>query len=498
MSSKKSNTKQYETSLRNKPASFREREAEKNAVALFSEMSVGVPAYRDFLKKNRIQASKIKTAHDLREVPPTTKENYIQEYSLASRSWGGVMDGHSILAMSSGTSGDPSVWPRGSVQEKEAAVIHEMLFSELFEIDSYRTLMVIGFPMGVYVSGVATSIPAIAAAMQHPKLSIATVGNHKDSVLSVVKKMQKEFEQIVLVGHPFFIKDVIETGAHEGIAWNKLRVRTLFCSEGFSEAWRSYISGLVDQNPIRSIFNTYGSSEFLLVGYENPHTILLRQMAENDPLVRTALFNQPVVPNFFQYDPLIRYIEKEGEDLLISARAGVPLFRFNQHDAGTVLSNDAVHERLQNWKTAVDEQLERHGWKPWRLPFVSLLGRSDRTLVFYAANIYPEHIQSAINQKAYFKKLTGKFFMEKKYIKKMDQVLEIHLELQAGVKKSVALERALEKDVVATLERINMEYRFLRSHLEKDLTPRIVLRAYQDPHYFKPGLKPRYMAPQKK
>lgn len=476
------------TLLRSKPASFWEKAGQKKALALFHAAAKRVPAYKDFLRTHGVKPASIKTTEDFASIPVTTKENYVKKYSLAERSWDGTLDGQSILAVSSGTSGEPTIWPRSVEQEREAALVHEFLYTDLFEIDHHKTLMIIGFPMGMYVSGIATALPSFAVAVKHPKLSIVTVGNQKDQALKILKELGSAYDQIVLVGHPFFVKDVIETGGKEGIEWSKTRLKTMFCSEGFNETWREYVASLSGANPATSIFNTYGSSEFLLVGFENPLTILVRAAAEKDAKKAEHLFGTSNVPNLFQYNPLHRYIESHAGDLLITANSGVPLIRFNQHDAGNIIPYESIAQ-----DKSVMSRLKKTKWKPWKLPFVTLSGRSDRTLVFYAANIYPEHIQAALNKKELLKKLTGKFVMEKKYTKGMDQQFIIHVETQSAQTPNEALAQSLQGDITSTLLAINSEYADASTRLGKDMRPSVILHENGDPAYFKPGLKPRYI-----
>ncbi len=486
-------TARYRSMIRTEDPALWEKAGARKALRIFHEAAKEVPAYGDFLHKHSVRPDSVRTVRDLAQIPPTTKENYIELYGLKERSWGGIFDSHTIFAASSGSSGAPTLWPRGEAQEHEAAFLHDFILTDLFAVERVRSLVIIGFPMGVYVSGIATAVPTITALFRHAGCAVATVGNNKENFLTVVKTAQNEFEQLILIGHPFFIKDVIETGQREKIVWTKTRVRTLFCSEGFSEDWRSYLAEQIRGSSPMDFFNTYGSSEFLLVGFENPHTIALRQLASTDPRIATTLFGT-TVPNLFQYNPLMRFIETDGPDLLITAHSGVPLIRFNQRDAGRVISFDAMDSALNpTAKKKLDATLKRISWEPWRLPFVTLSNRSDRTLKFYAANIYPEHIMHALNHTLFFKVLTGKFVMEKKYLKNMDESLEIRIELRQGVKKSARLAQMIQKQLVATLEHINMEYAFLRKHLAKDIVPRIDLRTYQDPAYFKAGLKPYYI-----
>lgn len=479
--------KEYRAAVRQDGLQWQERGARK-AFALCKTGAKNVPAYAHFLRKNGVHIESM-TLKDFPKIPITTKENYIQAYSLKERSWNGDMRAHRLLAVSSGTSGEPTIWPRGESQEAAARFIHEFLYTELFDIDRHTTLLIIGFPMGVYVSGIATALPSFAVSLSHPHLTIATVGNNKEGVLKIVEAQGSAYEQVVLVGHPFFLKDVLETGISRGISWKSLHTRMLSCSEGFNETWRTYVSKLVKDIPERSFFGTYGSSEFLLVGFENPYSIRIRQEAEANREVAQVLFGTHEVPNLFQYNPLLHFIETAGTDLVITATAGIPLFRFNQHDAGSVISYDIIQKNLRDLHKAISAG----SWKSWHLPFVTLSGRSDRTLVFYAANIYSEHIEQALGSKDLIPLLTGKFLMRKRYATNKDQYMEIMVELREGCALSSALALKIQKAVVKTLETVNMEYLFLRNHLDKDIVPRIVLRLYQDPTYFKPGTKPRFI-----
>lgn len=485
----------YRKLVRSESSTFWQRAGERKALKLFQKAAQCVPAYKDFLRKNNVLPETVKTIQDLAQVPYTTKENYIKAYPLTDRSWDGVLSGHGILAVSSGTSGEPTMWPRGAVSEREALLTHEFLLTELHEIDTYKTLMIIGFPMGMYVSGVATAVPSLLASFTHPNLTIATVGYNKGASIDLIKSTGKYYEQIILVGHPFYIKDLIETGTKKGINWKKgPRVHTFMCSEGFNEVWRDYVGDLVGaQSPERAVFNTLGSSEFLLTGYETPLTIKIRQDAEDKSSLATGVFGSDLVPNVFQYNPLMRFIQvaekdKLGGDLCITADAGIPLIRFNQHDSGNVMDYDEVlNAYSKNGGSTVTEGA-------WHLPFVTFYGRSDRTLKFYAANIYPEHVSTALDTAGLLPKVTGKFVMDKKLLPNKDQYLEVHIEMRDGIKPSIALMRAIQNTIVKTLEHLNREYLFLRTNLKKDMLPRVILHEEGAGPHFNTAGKTQFIA----
>jgi len=474
--------------LKIKGEDYWQTQGERRSLKVFHQAASQVPGYRDFLKINKIDPNRIKTIADFKFVPFTDTKNYTSQYSLADRSWNGNLQSAKIIATSSGTSGEPKFWPRGLYQEGEATIVHELLYRNLFQIDQYRTLLIIGFPMGIYVSGIATLLPSWLLASGKHNLTIISAGNNKNEVLRAVKHLQDDHEQVLLVGHPFFIKDVIETGRREKIDWTKRRLKMMFCSEGFSEDWRRYVSKEAGLPPGSwNMFSTYGSSEMLLMAYETPVTVLLRNILDRHNKLQRQLFGNIVnLPNLFQYNPLWRYTEVENRELLFTSTSGLPLIRYNLHDIGQIISLAEVEKIIP--------KLESRQLNHWRLPFLALWGRSDNTVIFYAANIYPEHITHALNDNVLFGKLTGKFVMRKDYLQNMDQFLEINIELKKGIKSTKKLTQFIQERMVNELKKVNAEYFDASNHLQdKDLKPRINLWSYQDEKYFKPGLKPKYI-----
>ncbi len=483
----------FEKLLRYKDEGFWQREGAKRALMLFHLAAKRVPAYKDFLKKQQVNPWDIKTTKDFELIPQTDKENYINEYPLAKRCWDGRITDSRLIAISSGTSGEPKFWPRSEYQEFEAAVIHELLYRYSFEVDKYKTLLVICFPMGVYVSGIATVLPSYLVSTKISNLTIASTGNNKTEVLRLVKNLQEEFEQLILVGHPFFIKDVIETGRQESINWASRRLRLMFCSEGFNEIWRNYLlkEAGMPSNDLNAV-NTYGSTELLLMAQETSLTILVRSILEKNADLKKHLGDFKLVPNLFQYNPFFRYVESVDKELLFTSASGLPLIRFNLHDAGEVISFKDVVNHLAKvypkWKSRLPKNTVL-----WQLPFVSLRGRSDYTTIFYHANIYPEHIHIALNHRPFLRKITGKFAMRTDYLKNMDEFLEINIELRPGVKPNKKLGHLIQNQIFRRLRQINMEFLDTSNKFPEKTVPHIVLCQYQDEKYFRPGLKPKYI-----
>ena len=475
---------QFEKLLREKPESFWMKQGEKRALNLFHLTSKRVPAYKDFLAKHKIHPEKIKTIRDFQQIPQTDKKNYIRKYPLEKRCWDGKLDSAKILAMSSGTSGEPTFWSRGAYQEFEAAIIHELIYRYLFDTHKYKTLCVIGFPMGIYVSGMATLLPSWLISQKKYSLTVASVGTNKQDILKIVRLLQKDYEQIILAGHPFFLKDVVETGKDAGISWTQKRLKLFFCSEGFSEVWRRYLLGEIDPSlKADNIISTYGSSELLLMAHETPASTMLKSTIEEDKNLKTELLRRWSPSNIFQYNPLFRYIESVKDELLFTSASGIPLIRYNLHDMGRIIPLEQAQKAMPKLKAR------------WQLPFLALGGRSDYAVVFYAANIYPEHIRQALDYKLFLPKLTGKFVMRKDYTKKMEEFLEINIELKNNTRPDATFKRAIQRRVYDYLQNVNMEYLDMSSrHVGKARAiPHIKLWPYQHEKYFKSGLKPKYI-----
>ena len=461
----------------------REPMKQAQAMAIFRHAREHVPAYRSFLRAEGISERKARLITDIRDVPKTTKKNYILPYPVELRMAKGSLTKTNIIASSSGTTGNPLYWPRGSEANKDAVAYHEYIFQKLFGMSHERsTLAIIAFPMGVYTSGIATTLPLFDIAKRFP-LTVVTAGLNRDGIIDVAARYAGQFDQVILIGHPFFIKDVLETGAKR-VNWKKCHTKLMMCSEGFTEEWRTYVMGLIGTKDPAHVLNTYGSSEMLLMATETPLSIAIRRKAVHSPRIREALFPSEAHPhNLFQYDPKRHFIESVEGALLFTSGMEMPFVRYQIGDEGRIFSFEEA-AALAGQKVGVHRD---------KMPFVSLRGRLDHTITFHGINMYPEHFHHALNTKTILKHLTGKFVLERVVDKHLSPVLQVVIELRQEAKSSLSLVRNLTKLIKATLEKESIEYRFLLTHVGGELTPRVLLKPYQDSEYFKVGVKPKYI-----
>src|SRR5581483_2466821 len=104
----KFNLAKLERDLSEKNENFWLKAGQQKALKLFHAAAERVPAYKDFLKQNKIDNKKIVSISDFKQVPLTDKKNYIAKYPLKSRVWDGQPQENKIIASSSGTTGNPN------------------------------------------------------------------------------------------------------------------------------------------------------------------------------------------------------------------------------------------------------------------------------------------------------------------------------------------------------------------------------------------------------
>ncbi|WP_329409573.1 hypothetical protein OG563_44325 [Nocardia vinacea] len=172
-----------------------------------------VPAYRAFLDAHGIDPEKITDAAAFQQLPLTTKANYHHRYPLPDRCRGGDLTNCDLIAVSSGSTGTPTFWPRTAADEAASTRRFAQVLVDGFGAATTRTLAVVCFPLGTWVGGLYTLSCLRALAVELP-LTIVAPGNNKAEILRVIPELGSHVDQVVLLGYPPFLKDVIDTGAN--------------------------------------------------------------------------------------------------------------------------------------------------------------------------------------------------------------------------------------------------------------------------------------------
>ena len=463
----------YKTSVHGKSAGA--KGSFRRALAIFKEAAVRVPAYRDFLQKNRVNPDLVETESDFAQVPPTDKPNYFTAYRLPELSWDGTLAGAKYISSSSGSTGVPFFWPRGDVQNDIAGRIFQRIYEDIFDSKQGTTLFVDSFALGTWIAGLEFYNAAKFSADLGSTIISVTPGIEKAVAVDSVKRLAPAFDRIVLAGYPPFLKDIIESGEAAGISWHDYDVRFITGGESFSEMWRSRVLKHVGKEAsLRSFVNVYGMAETGIVGHETPLSVFCRRYLNNLPKLKERLLHDGEVSAFYQYHPMWRYFEVgEDDTLMLTSNSGLPLIRYNTRDRGGILQYaDVLHAAgasLDAWQgDAVDAG-------KWRMPFVYLYGRRDLSISLYALNIYVENIKQALETWHETHFLSGMFTMRVGNTRELDQQFEIVVELARGIEPDSVRARHIGKHIVETLKQVNSEYAKLHATVGKRALPKVKL-----------------------
>lgn len=465
------------------------------ALELFQEAAVRVPAYKDFLKRHELDPKLIKTPEDFSRIPVTNKQNYVRHYPLNELCWDGELDDSYIIASSSGSTGEPFLWPRGETQEHSGAVSYEIILKHIFEVDKHRTLFVINYAMGTWIAGPFALARSVLLARKGYPLAAVTPGTDIQVSLGLIKKMGPAFDQIIIAGYPPLVKDLLDAGEKESVDWSQYRIRFLLSAEGFSEKFRDYIHekvGLEDE--LRGSVNIYASADAGTHAHETPLSTQIRRLIADDPASLQAIFGDTRLPTLAQYDPRTKHIEAQADgSLLFTTRAGIPLIRYSIGDNGGIYSFSDMNSKLTALGYDVSSILgPEHEQYLWKLPFVYVFGRKDFTVSLHGALIYPEQIKYGLERAGLATDITGRFVVSTEFTRKQDPYLLVRVELAAGKKASAALGKKLAAAIAAGLQATNTEYAHVQSIVGDRAMPKIELVTNGDERYFKRAGKQRW------
>lgn len=457
-------------------------DGERRLLALFRRAAAEVPAYRAFLDTHGIDPGGVKTLADYQALPLTTKQNYMRAYPLTQRCHDGDLAGCDMLAMSSGSTGTPMAWPRSVIHELDIAYRFEQVF-HAFGTDERRTLAVVCFAMGTWVGGMFTAACCRHLATKGYPLTVVTPGNNKDEILRVVQELGPDYEQIVLLGYPPFIKDVIDGGRAEGLDWARYRPKLVFAGEVFSEEWRDLVCERIGSTqPAKDTASLYGTADGGVLGNETPLSITIRKFFAARPELARDIFGESRLPTLVQYDPLSRWFEVHDGTLVVSGDSGVPLLRYHIADQGGIIAYD---EMMATVGDAVHP-----GEGDWPLPFVYLFGRADFTVSYFGANVYPENISVGLEQTEVRDWVSGKFVLQVIETEDRNEALSIVVELLPGIIGDETKCNAVATAVLQQLRRLNSEFaNYVPTEYQQ---PRITLKPSGDPEWFPIGVKHRY------
>ena len=479
-----------------------EKDPIAETIDLYQDVAANVPAYKAYLKQQQINPDSIQTFEDFQKLPPLTKDNYLKCYSLADFCRDGKIANCDMIAASSGSTGKPTFWLRFFTDELAIATRFEQIFYDSFFADTKPTLAVICFALGTWVGGMFTTNCCRYLSSKGYPVTVISPGTNKTEILRVLEELSPNFEQTVLLGYPPFLKDVIDTAIAQGMDLKPHNLKFVMAGEVFSEEWRNLIGERVgSQNPRYDFASLYGTADAGVLGNETPLSICIRQFLSQNPDAARNLFGESRLPTLVQYDPLNRFFEvipnspdsnKQGIErgtLLFSGDNGIPLVRYNILDNGGIITYDAMLQFLSEWGfNPVEILSNQRGIR--NLPFVFVFGRSNFTISYFGANIYPENIKVGLEQPVISDWVTGKFVMQIQEDADKNSLLSVVVELAPKIEASEEKKQTVANSILAQLQRLNSEFaNYVPAEYQ---TPQVRLLPMGEPEYFPQGVKHRY------
>src|SRR3989338_3345394 len=483
--------------IKDKKSDYWTKRAEDVSLKLFHEASEKVTAYKDFLRKNKINPAKIKNFKDFKLVPPTSKENYLRQYPLEDLTWNGHLKKSLVFASTSGSTGAPFYFPRNRILDWQSSVYHQ-IFLENSRIDINKsTLVIVCFGMGVWIGGLITYQAFKSISDRGYPLTIITPGVNKKEIFEALKHIGPKFDQIILCGYPPFMKDVVDEAESQGIRWKDYNLRIIFAAESFSEKFRQYITDKTGMKNIHSdTMNIYGTADIGTMSIETPVNIMMRKIALERKKIFNDIFTEANrLPTFVQFNPEFINFESADKNIYITGNNTIPFIRHEIGDSGGTVSFNEADSIFKSHGIDIRKEAKNAGLEHSisELPSVYLYERSDMSTKLYGAIIFPEYVKSWLEYGKFADHITGKFTMFTKHDKKQNEYLEINIELKNGVKFGEILKKEIRKSINESLLKNSAEHKNNAQMMGEKVSPKIILWPYEHPLYFKSGAKQRWV-----
>lgn len=478
--------------LRSRTSAEWSRAERKHLLSLFKRMALGVPAYRNFIRERCASVSGGLAA------PIMAKDNYLHTNSITDLLWNGSAHSPLVFTSTSGSTGKPTYFARSREVDEQSSLIHELIFSASSLKKNEPTLVIVCFGMGVWIGGLITYQAFELMSRRGYPLSIVTPGINKAQILKLLADLAPLYTQIILAGYPPFLKDVIDEAHTQGISFSKHRVQLLFAAEAFTESFRDHLAEKVGlENVLTDAVNIYGSADLGTMAFETPICVLARRLAmKNKKLFADIFGGTTKTPTLAQYVPEFVAFEAPNGEILISGDSALPLIRYSIGDHGGVYTFDELAEKYATHGIDLMKEARAAGIRKsvCELPFVYVFERADLAATLYGLQIYSETIKEVLLDKRFAGDLTGKLTLVTKYDAEHNQYLEVNLEQKPKKEMQKAAASGLVAEVVKNLREKNSEYNELYNFLGKRAEPKLVFWPYEDPLYFKPGVKQSWVA----
>lgn len=423
--------------------------AKEKVIELFHRAYNTCPAYQDFVNERKILPHQIKTVDDFEKIPIMDKKNYIRKYPVSERLIDNreLADSYMVTA-SSGSTGEPSFWPRDYKIDEFLEKKKEALYEQHFEISKKRTLCINTFALGIWTAGMLTSKLSWGAAKNN-KLTVVSTGTHKENVLLAIRYLSKHYDQVIILGYPPFLLEIVEFLSVSDIDVHELNIKIMYTSDSLSNNGHNYLLSKISRSlDTSSIVGFYAASDTGIIAAQSPFTVRILKEMFNVDSASSDLTHPSAHKVLFAFDPQVKYLESINNEIIVSSDQPVPLIRYNIHDRGGVISGYQLSEELKNSSVSFDES-DLDDW------YVYILGKTDSVLL--TANIYIEDIRYCIENSQMFAKLSGNFKYGVEELDTLRKRLIIKIFLKNVQTLSNEEKNSFEKEFTRNLFKINTD-----------------------------------------
>jgi phenylacetate-CoA ligase len=351
--------------LENVDSEILENYGKKLALHAFKQAARHSVFYEKLLASKKISINSIRAINDFAKLPILEKEIFKNNEIIDLAVGRNLEDVNSILT-SSGYSGLFSFGVNTKTNLTNTARFIDFVLDYIFNISGKKILIINCLPMGVKI--------------YTNSAVLAEVSVREDMAIALIQKFQKYFQEMIIVGEAFFLKNLVEEGIEAGINWKSLPISLIVGEDSFPESYRDYIGNLLgidhDASPLkRLVGSSLGIAECSLnLFHETPATIALRRFAcQNKEFKKEVFGEEEICPMLFTYYPTHTYLEEtSGGEIIITmlSPAKIPIIRYNSKDCGKIISYRQLKEILKKFNR--EDLLPR-----LKLPLIAIKTRAN-------------------------------------------------------------------------------------------------------------------------
>lgn len=440
------------------------RFARLNAWMICQQASLDVPAYQDHLAEHGYSFR----WWDLENYPLTSKDSYVRRYTEDQRCWNGEIElAGTVIDESSGSSGTPFNWMRS---RRELRTVHKNVAGYVTLLFGSQNLFCINaFSMGAWATGTNTGLAMAQVA------AVKNTGPDLEKILDTLAHFGPGFTYLVSA-YPPFLKHLVDRMDQEPERWAGYAISGFVGGEAMTEGLRDYLEARLER-----VYSGYGASDLTIgMAGESDLSVVLRRALDSHPGFRAAVLGEDEArtPMVFQYNPLETYLETTAEDELVvtinSASVMSPRLRYNIGDEARLIDFPDMVELTRPFPELAEACSRAFRSQRMRLPFVLLFGRSDSTISYMGANIYPLDVENGLYRDNPRARLIESFRTELVEVGGLEVRPVLHIELrdpatvpEAALSESERAEmaEATAAGVVAHLAQVSRDF---RASLEED------------------------------